>query len=96
MNESAANFDRLARIYRALEFVAFGRDLERARYCFLDQLASCRDILVLGEGDGRCLARLVHVAPAARIHCVDASAAMLACAARRLTDPATRARVQFQ
>jgi ubiquinone/menaquinone biosynthesis C-methylase UbiE len=96
MSEPATSFDRLARIYRALEFLAFGRDLERARYCFLDELATCRDILVLGEGDGRCLARLVRAAPAARIHCVDASAAMLACAARRLTDPATRGRVELQ
>lgn len=82
----AANFDRLARIYRALEFVAFGRDLERARFCFLDRLRDRRSILVLGEGDGRCLERLVRVAPNAAIHCVDASPAMLAAAARRLPE----------
>jgi ubiquinone/menaquinone biosynthesis C-methylase UbiE len=88
-------FDRLARVYRTLEVLAFGRDLERARFCFLDHLHDCRDILLLGEGDGRCLARVVAAAPAARIHCVDASAAMLARAAARLRH-ADRPRVTFE
>jgi ubiquinone/menaquinone biosynthesis C-methylase UbiE len=90
------NFDRLAGGYRALEFLAFGRDLERARTAYVDRLAGCRDILVLGEGDGRYLARLVQVAPAARIHCVDASAAMLARASARLSGTAARDRVTFE
>ena len=86
MKRGPASFDRLARIYRGLEFLAFGRDLERARFCLLDRLAGCRDILVLGEGDGRCLARLLRAAPAARVHCLDASAAMLARAAARVPE----------
>jgi ubiquinone/menaquinone biosynthesis C-methylase UbiE len=90
------NFDRLAGGYRALEFLAFGRDLERARTAFADRLAGCRDILVLGEGDGRYLARLVQAAPAARIHCVDASAAMLARASARLAGTPARDRVTFE
>lgn len=89
-----ADFDRLARIYHALEWLAFGRDLGRARFCLLDRLAGCRSILVLGEGDGRVLARLVSVASAARIHCFDASPAMLARARARLA-PADAARVTF-
>ena len=81
---AAANFDRLARGYRALEFVAFGRDLERARFSFLERLRDRRSILVLGEGDGRCLERLVALAPHAAIHCLDASPAMIAAASARL------------
>ena len=84
MNARPSGFDRLARVYRVLEFAAFGRDLERARFCLLEHLSGCRDILVLGEGDGRCLARLVGLAPQARFHCVDASGAMLALARHRL------------
>jgi ubiquinone/menaquinone biosynthesis C-methylase UbiE len=95
MNESAANFDRLARVYRLLEFIAFGRDLERARFCFLDRLADCRSILVLGEGDGRCVARLAQLAPAAKIHCVDASPAMIARAALRAAAAGAENRVTF-
>ena len=89
------NFDRLARIYRGLEYLAFGRDLERARFCFLEKLRDCRDILVLGEGDGRCLQRLVRIATAARIDCLDFSPAMLARAAARLPAEA-RPRVAFR
>jgi ubiquinone/menaquinone biosynthesis C-methylase UbiE len=79
-----ANFDRLAGVYRLIEFAAFGRDLERARFCLLERLADSRDILVLGEGDGRCVARLAEIAPEARIHCIDASQAMIARAMGRL------------
>ena len=96
MKRRAVNFDRLARIYRGLEFVAFGRDLERARFEFLARVAAARSILILGEGDGRCLARLVAAAPRARIHCVDSSPAMLARAAARLDNPADRQRVTFE
>ncbi|QYM79831.1 class I SAM-dependent methyltransferase [Horticoccus luteus] len=92
---TAANFDRLARIYAALERLAFGGALERARFRFLDELRDRKNILVLGEGDGRCLARLVHLAPHARIQCVDASAAMLATAAQRLRGNVHPAAVQF-
>ena len=93
---AASGFDRLAGVYRGLEFLAFGRDLERARFCLLDRLQGCREILVLGEGDGRCLAQLVRAAPEARIRCVDLSGAMLARAAARLQDPAARSRVAFE
>jgi len=89
------SFDRLAGIYRALEFLAFGPDLERTRFCLLDRLSNCQSILILGEGDGRCLARLVALAPRARIHCIEQSAGMIAWAARRLSAE-DRARVLLQ
>ncbi|HTQ31323.1 MAG TPA: class I SAM-dependent methyltransferase [Opitutaceae bacterium] len=90
-----SNFDRLARIYRGLEYLAFGRDLERARFCFLEKLRDRRSILVLGEGDGRCLERLAPIAAAAQIDCLDFSPAMLARAAARLPAEA-RSRVAFR
>jgi ubiquinone/menaquinone biosynthesis C-methylase UbiE len=93
---SPRSFDRLARIYRGLEYVAFGPDLERARYAYLDRLRECRSILVLGEGDGRCLERLVRSAPLAHIDCLDLSASMLACAAARLAGTEAADRVKFQ
>jgi ubiquinone/menaquinone biosynthesis C-methylase UbiE len=94
MNAGASGFDRLARVYRALEFIAFGRDLERARFEFLGRLSGCRRILLLGEGDGRCAERLAQLAPQARITCVDSSPRMIARAARRLDADAAR-RVDF-
>jgi SAM-dependent methyltransferase len=91
-----ASFDRLAQNYRALEFLAFGGALERARFRYLERLRRCRRILVLGEGDGRSLARLVQLAPEAHIHCLDLSAGMLARAAARLQGTPAADRVTFE
>jgi SAM-dependent methyltransferase len=87
MSVPRTGFDRLAYPYRALEFLAFGRDLERARFDFLDRLSSSRDILLLGEGDGRCVARLAAIAPHARILCVDSSPGMIRRASARIAGP---------
>lgn len=94
----AANFDRLARPYRALEVLAFGRDLERARFCLLDRLSAARSILIIGEGDGRCIERLTALAPEATLHCCDASGKMLGLARDRLaaSRPDALGRVRFQ
>lgn len=94
---SAANrgFNRLARWYQTAEFLALGRDLERARFMYLDRIAQCRNILVLGEGDGRCAARLARIAPGARIHCVDSSLGMIEQASRRIMGTEGAARVSF-
>jgi SAM-dependent methyltransferase len=96
MNGEGTGFDRLSRCYRALEFAAFGRDLERARFEFLDRLASSRDVLLLGEGDGRCAARLASLAPVARIRCVDSSRTMIERASRRVAGSGAGHRVSFE
>jgi predicted O-methyltransferase YrrM len=96
MTRTRTGFDRLARWYRALEFVAFGRNLERARFAFLDRLANCRNILLLGEGDGRCAARLVRMAPRARIVCVDSSPGMIERASLRVQRTGMGGRVVFE
>lgn len=88
-------FDCLARWYRAVEFLAFGRDLERARFAFLPRLAGAAEILLLGEGDGRCAERLAALAPRARITCVDSSPGMIRRAQARLAGTAARDRVHF-
>ncbi len=94
MTSPRSGFDGLARWYRALEFIAFGRDLERARFEFLGRLSGCRDILLLGEGDGRCAERVARLVPDARILCVDSSPGMIARASRRM-GPAAAPRVTF-
>lgn len=87
-----ANFDRLAAAYRWLEHLSFGRSLERARFRHLEALAGRHRVLILGEGDGRFLARFLSRFPHARAEVWDASAAMLARAASRLPpDAAGRA-----
>jgi cyclopropane fatty-acyl-phospholipid synthase-like methyltransferase len=96
MSRASRGFDRLARWYRALEFIAFGRDLERARFAFLERLSDRQSILILGEGDGRCAARLLPIAPGARITCVDSSRGMIARAEARIREAGGCDRVSFE
>jgi ubiquinone/menaquinone biosynthesis C-methylase UbiE len=93
---AAKNFDRVAGVYAWLERAAFGRDLERARIQFLDRARDCRNILVLGDGDGRALARLLDAAPRARIRSIDASAAMVVRARDRVATHPGAKRVVFE
>jgi len=95
MSPRIEGFDQLAPVYRCLEWLAFGSDLEAARLCHLDHLRGRRRVLVLGEGDGRFLVQLVRRFPDANVDCVDASPAMLTIARGRLT-PAERGRVTFR
>jgi SAM-dependent methyltransferase len=88
-------YDQLARVYRFIEFLAFGRALERARFRHFDRLRDCKRILLLGDGDGRGLALACRLAPHALIDSVDFSAGMLKRAARRLR-PDDRTRVTLR
>jgi SAM-dependent methyltransferase len=76
--------DRLARFYRWIEYAAFGRALESARFALLDRLQGCRRVLVLGEGDGRALERMLAVAPVAEFEVIESSRAMIALARQRV------------
>lgn len=76
------NCDRIARFYRWLEYAAFGKALERRRFEFLSEISGARRALVLGDGDGRFLARFRAVSQAS-IDCLDSSAKMLALARSR-------------
>ena len=79
-----AHFGRLARLYRAMEYLSFGPFLERCRNRRLPEMLAARTALVYGDGDGRFLARLAAAAPEMMIDAVDASNTMLRHAARRL------------
>jgi SAM-dependent methyltransferase len=82
-----ANFDRIARAYRWLEYLSFGLVLERCRFYQLDRddasIRDRRDALVIGDGDGRFLARLLRQNPQIRAEAVDLSPAMLCLLAER-------------
>jgi len=77
------NCDRIARWYRWLEYLGFGRALELRREAFFSHAATARHVLALGEGDGRALAALRRAAPAAHTDYFDVSARMLTLARRR-------------
>ncbi len=84
------NFDRLAGIYRWMEWVSFGPWLGWCRCKFLSRLDHCRRALILGDGDGRFTARLLAQNPAVRVDAVDASSAMLSELVRRAGPNACR------
>ncbi len=77
------NCDAIARHYAWMEFAVFGRTLERCRARFLPEVAGAREALVLGDGDGRFLRRLLHASPNLRANYVDCSAEMMEIARRR-------------
>jgi len=54
------NCDGIARWYRALEYLVFGRALERRRFEYLNDMADARHVLILGDGDGRFTAEFVR------------------------------------
>ncbi len=78
------NCDRLAPVYALLERAVFGGALQRARTALLPMLAGPARVLLVGEGDGRFLRRLLLRFPTARIDCVDASEGMLRLARTRV------------
>ena len=92
------NFDRVARSYRVLETIAFGNALQRARVQWLNKLPKCRRALVVGEGNGRFLVKLLRMQPDLQVECVDASRRMLKLARRRVEReiPNALPRVQFR
>lgn len=81
---TSVNFDRVARPYRWLEYISFGPFLERCRNTQLAHLHGVHHALVLGDGDGRFLARLLAAAPSLTVDAVDSSRSMLAILARRI------------
>jgi SAM-dependent methyltransferase len=87
MAQGTAGFDRIARPYRWLEYLALGPLLQRTRVHFLPQLQDRRRAIVMGDGDGRFLAELLRGNPKLVANAVDTSEAMLGLLARR-TDPA--------
>lgn len=90
-----ANFDRIARPYRWLEYFTFGPMLERCRFCRIPQLASARRALVLGDGDGRFLARLLAANPHLHADVIDSSSTMLRLLESRAESIGARARVHI-
>lgn len=88
----APNFDRLARIYRWMEWASFGPFLWWCRCAFLGEMRTRGHALVMGDGDGRFTARLLEENRSIRIDAVDASATMLRALERRAGRHAVRVR----
>ncbi len=73
----ASGFDKLADVYRWLEYMTFGPLLQRCRVQYLPQVRNARRALLLGDGDGRFCAALLAEASHVHVTAVDESARML-------------------
>jgi ubiquinone/menaquinone biosynthesis C-methylase UbiE len=82
--EPAVNFDPVARPYRWLEYLSFGPWLGRCRTAQLGHLAGAQRALILGDGDGRFLTRLLAANTALTVDVVDSSHSMLRLLDRRI------------
>ena len=81
---SVCSFDLLAPHYRWMECVLAGGKLQACRTMFVNQFAGAKDVLLLGEGNGRFLSELLSRNSSARITCVDSSAGMQKAARKRM------------
>ena len=88
------NADPIASIYRWLEYAAFGLALENARFDFLSYTTAARRVLILGEGDGRFLARFLQGNRQASVAVIESSGRMIQLARSRVPS-SERSRVEF-
>ncbi len=72
-----SGFDRIAPFYGVFEGFLFGSKLQEMRCTYLDQLIHQRDILLIGEGTGLFLERLLKVNPKTKVTVVEQSAEMM-------------------
>jgi ubiquinone/menaquinone biosynthesis C-methylase UbiE len=91
------NCDRIASSYQTLEYLCFGKELERRRFAYLRETAASESALVCGGGDGRFLARLLRFNPRVQVDFVDLSREMAVLAERRISGMGHhfRSRVRF-
>jgi ubiquinone/menaquinone biosynthesis C-methylase UbiE len=95
VNPVSVNFDCVARPYRWLEYLSFGPWLVRCRNGQLAHLTGSRRALVLGDGDGRFLARLLQDNPNLTVDVVDSSRSMLRLLNERVRRCGTQARISL-
>jgi SAM-dependent methyltransferase len=77
MNPTQPNFNSIARPYRFLEYLTLGPTLQNCRIHFLPALLQQKSALILGDGDGRFLSKLLAAHPTLQADAVDASSSML-------------------
>ena len=90
------NCDPVAPFYRTMEYVVFGRALERARFRFLDAGKEASTALIIADGDGRFTAALLRTCAHLQAESIDIRRKMLALAQRRLDKFGLQSRVRLR
>jgi ubiquinone/menaquinone biosynthesis C-methylase UbiE len=92
------NCDRLASSYRWIEYLRYGRALERCRTTMLAEIADARNALVIGDGDGRFSTAFLLHNKSVEIDSIDLSGKMIELARRRISRsaPENMRRIQLQ
>ena len=91
------NFDSIAPHFARLEWLTFGQTMMRCRTHYLDKIKDARKILLLGEGDGRFLLKVLELSSSSQVTCIDSSFYMLNKASERIKSqrPGAFDRVNF-
>lgn len=85
---AGVDYSRVARVYQCIEYLAFGRLLEKVRGWCLDRLeleAGSR-VLLVGDGDGRFLEMLLERFPNVQVDYLESSVEMIESAKNRAAD----------
>jgi ubiquinone/menaquinone biosynthesis C-methylase UbiE len=90
------NFDLVASFYPLLEQLVFGSTLNQARQSFAREIGAGKEILLIGEGNGRFLCEMMkQTASASSFTVIDSSARMLAAAGRRIAPLTSKQRIEW-
>src|SRR4051812_25234860 len=84
MNSKLDTFNGLAFVYDGLAKLVFGKSIQDAQRCFLNQLSDKRNILILGGGTGWILEEVILKNSACDIWYVEASSKMIELSQRKL------------
>ncbi len=90
MSTSIKGYNRLAPVYVWLERLAFGNALMKARLALMSELKEAKQILILGEGDGRFLRRAFDLVPRAQFVVLEQSPKMIELAKNRFSSSELR------
>lgn len=90
-----ACFDNLAPWYHFLETISFGNQLQQCRISQLAELNEVKNVLILGDGNGRFLESLLKSNSTTEIESLDISKNMIGLANARITSLPNNSKVTF-
>ena len=90
-----ACFDNLAPWYHFLETISFGNQLQQCRISQLAELNEVKNVLILGDGNGRFLESLLKSNNNSKIESIDISRNMIELANARITSLPNTSKVIF-